>query len=173
MSSESCLLAFLVADISYVDGLFSGRYVSGDDSSVPVVLRWTLPDNDFSEAGCGYNFSRHELRKDNESSVNTGKCSCESEFEEGNPYLSGGCKVPEECTKCMEKWGACGYKVSYGGVRTFICDHHFHNGGGKSSSSRAVFLGVGISILVLILTAIGFVESLMLTYGEPTSSSIL
>ncbi|KAI3794656.1 hypothetical protein L1987_37289 [Smallanthus sonchifolius] len=141
MSGGSCVSAFLVADNSYVDGLFSGRYVVGDGSSVPVVVRWMLPDNEFSEDGCGYNFSRHELRMDNESSVSTGKCSCESEFEEGNPYLSGGCKVPEECKKCMETWGVCGYKVSYGGVRKFICDHYFHNGGGKSSSSRAVFLG--------------------------------
>ncbi|KAJ0467715.1 putative protein kinase RLK-Pelle-WAK family [Helianthus annuus] len=156
-SGESCVSAFLVADNSYVDELFSGRFVAADDSLIAVVLRWTLSDSEFSEAGCGYNFSRHELKKGSDRSVNTVKCSCESELEEGNPYLSGGCKVPEECTKCMEGWGVCGYKVSYGGVRTFVCDHHFHNGGSKPSSSRAVFLGVGISILVLVLTAVGFV----------------
>lgn len=56
-------------------------------------------------------------------------------------YLFWVLLVSEECTKCMKTWGVCGYKVSYGGVRTFICDHHFHNGGAKSSSSRAIFLG--------------------------------
>ncbi|KAL8246528.1 hypothetical protein R6Q59_007744 [Mikania micrantha] len=157
MRNKSCLSAFLVADNSYVDDLFSGQSVAGDSSSIPVVLRWTLSDNDFSEVGCGYNFTRHELLQDIGTSFNTWKCSCQSELEEGNPYLSGGCKIPEECTKCMETWGFCGFKVSYGGVRTFVCDHHFHNGGRKPSSSRAVFLGVGISILVLILVAVGFV----------------
>ncbi|KAF5768266.1 putative flavanone 3-dioxygenase [Helianthus annuus] len=103
-SGESCVSAFLVADNSYVDELFSGRFVAGNGSLIAVVLRWTLSDNEFSEAGCGYNFSRHELKKGSDRSVNTVKCSCESELEEGNPYLSGGCKVPEECKKCMEGW---------------------------------------------------------------------
>ncbi|KAK1410851.1 hypothetical protein QVD17_37392 [Tagetes erecta] len=139
-SSGSCVSAFLVADNSYVDELFPGLSDDGDDSS-KMVLRWMLLDNDYSEVGCGYNISRHELKKDNVTSVNTWKCKCWSDFEEGNAYLSGGCKVPEECTKCMEKSGLCGYKESYSGVTTFYCDHRFHHGGSKSSSSRAVFLG--------------------------------
>ncbi|PWA34786.1 hypothetical protein CTI12_AA615840 [Artemisia annua] len=45
--------------------------------------------------------------------------------------------VTEVCTKCIDKWGVCGYKVSYGGVRTYFFDDHFHNGGNKSSSQVA------------------------------------
>lgn len=91
-SGDRCLSAFLVADNSYVDDLLSGQSV-GDGSSVPLVLRWTLTDDDFSEVGCGYNLSRHELKRGSElTSVDTWKCSCFSELEEGNPYLSGGCK---------------------------------------------------------------------------------
>ncbi|PWA35218.1 wall associated kinase-like 1 [Artemisia annua] len=153
--SKSCLSAFLMASGTYVNYLFPGHSLAEDNSSVPMVLRWTLP-KDFDEESCGYIFSREKLNTGNDSSVSIAKCSCWSELEEGNPYLSGGCQVNEECTKCMRKGGFCGYKVSYGGIRTFVCDNHFHNGGSNSSSSRAIFLGVGISILVLILSAIGF-----------------
>nr|GEY89418.1 wall-associated receptor kinase-like 2 [Tanacetum cinerariifolium] len=146
---KSCLSAFMMAAKSY-----SGQSADTDTSMVPVVLRWTLP-NDFSEASCSYNFTRHELKTNDNSSVNTTKCSCWSELEEGNPYISGGCQVTKVCTKCIDKWGVCGYKVSYGGVRNYFCDTHFHNGGSKSSS-RAVIIGVGISSVVLTITAVGF-----------------
>ncbi|GJZ63020.1 wall-associated receptor kinase-like protein 2 [Tanacetum coccineum] len=62
-------------------------------------------------------------------------------MKQGNPYVLGGCQVTEVCTKCIDKWGVCGYKVSYGGVRNYFCDTHFHNGGSKASS-RAVFIGL-------------------------------
>ncbi|GJT51311.1 wall-associated receptor kinase-like protein 2 [Tanacetum coccineum] len=146
---KSCLSAFMVASKSYI-----GQSVDTDTSMVPVVLRWTLP-NDFSEASCGYNLTKHELKTNDNSSVITAKCNCWSELEEGNPYVLGGCQVTEVCTKCIDKWGVCGYKVSYGGVRNYFCDTHFHNGGSKASS-RAVFIGVGISGVVLTITAIGF-----------------
>ncbi|KAJ0456713.1 putative protein kinase RLK-Pelle-WAK family [Helianthus annuus] len=96
-----------------------------------------------------------ELKMGLHTSVFTGKCSCPYEFNEGNPYLSGECKVTEECTKCMEMSGFCVYKVSYGGRRTFICDQNVDHHG--RSKSRAAFLGVGITILVLFLTALGIV----------------
>ncbi|PWA47235.1 wall-associated receptor kinase, galacturonan-binding domain-containing protein [Artemisia annua] len=83
---NSCLSAFLAAGESYI-----GQSVDMNTSLVPVVLRWTLP-NDFSEASCGYNFTRHELHTNDSSSVNTAKCSCWSELDEGNPYISGGCQ---------------------------------------------------------------------------------
>ncbi|XP_035840271.1 wall-associated receptor kinase-like 2 [Helianthus annuus] len=154
-SNKSCLSAFLVADNSYVHDLFSRQSYDGDVSSIPTVLRWTLTNNDYSKASCNYSFSTHELHMSENTSVHTGKCSCRSEIEEGNPYLSGGCKVTEECTKCMETSGSCVYKVSYSGVRNFVCDHQFGHSRSKSSS-LAIFLGVGISILALILTALGF-----------------
>ncbi|KAI3775915.1 hypothetical protein L1987_45675 [Smallanthus sonchifolius] len=89
---RSCLYAFLVADNSYVRNLISGQSFDGKVSSIPTVLRWRLAHNDFSEASCTYNFSRHELHIGENTSHHTWKCNCLSEFEEGNPYLSGGCK---------------------------------------------------------------------------------
>ncbi|XP_076890867.1 wall-associated receptor kinase-like 9 [Bidens hawaiensis] len=153
--NKSCVSAFLVAENLYCHELFSRQSFDGDVSSIPTVLRWMLPRSYYSEASCSYNFSRHELPMSNNTSVHTGKCSCLSELEEGNPYLSGGCKVNEECTKCQEARGFCMYKVSYGGLRNFTCDYKFGHRRSKSSS-RAIFLGVGIIILILVLNALAF-----------------
>lgn len=90
--NDSSLSAFLVADNSYVDDLLSGKIGVVDNSSISIVLRWTLSENDFSKASCGYNFTSHELHTGDNTSVITTKCSCRSELEEGNPYLSGECQ---------------------------------------------------------------------------------
>ncbi|KAJ0845668.1 hypothetical protein HanRHA438_Chr15g0716271 [Helianthus annuus] len=143
-SNQSCVSAFLVADVGT---LFPNKSFPGDrpeSSSIPTVLNWTLPERYFTKVNCGYNFSTLELKMGLHTSVFTGKCSCPYEFNEGNPYLSGECKVTEECTKCMEMSGFCVYKVSYGGRRTFICDQNVDHHG--RSKSRAAFLGILILI---------------------------
>ncbi|KAI3704271.1 hypothetical protein L1987_74487 [Smallanthus sonchifolius] len=91
-NNRSCLSAFLVADNSYVRNLISGQSFDGKVSSIPIVLRWRLAHDDFSEASCTYNFSRHELQIGENTSLHTWKCNCQHEIEEGNPYLAGGCK---------------------------------------------------------------------------------
>ncbi|CAI9271798.1 unnamed protein product [Lactuca saligna] len=151
--SRSCVSAFFEAADSYVRQFFPGQSGVGSNSFVPLVLRWTLTENDISQRSCGV-IKTHKLETSNDTLVSTLTCSCQSEIEEGNPYL--GCQVSEECTKCMDTWGYCRYNESNAGVRNFYCDHRFHNGGNKSSSSRAIFLGVGISIGVLILTVTSF-----------------
>ncbi|KAI3723174.1 hypothetical protein L2E82_34585 [Cichorium intybus] len=143
--NKSCLSAFMLAAQSYVDDqFFLGQSVSVDNSHVPIVLKWTLTENDINKASCGF-IKTHKLEMSNDTASSV-TCTCQSE-EEGNPYLSGGCQVTEECRKCMETRGFCRYNESGGGVRKFFCDHHSHDGGNRSSSPRAVFLGVGISIV--------------------------
>ncbi|KAI3704273.1 hypothetical protein L1987_74489 [Smallanthus sonchifolius] len=87
-SNESCLSAFLVADYKYVDALFPGQVFVGDSSYIPMVLQWTLPEN----YSCNYNLSKVKLQIGQHDYVFTGKCSCRSELEEGNPYLPGECE---------------------------------------------------------------------------------
>ncbi|XP_042755176.1 wall-associated receptor kinase-like 1 [Lactuca sativa] len=151
-----CGYAFLVDENSYVEGR-----LAESNFYVPISLQWTLAEAEFDQIQCCHLRVRLKLDLGNGTSIASWKCSVpQSRPIKGNPYLSSGCEVTEECSRCGANNGFCYYEEIYDGelVRgwNFTCGHFPPTTGSKSRSSMGVILGVTISIGVLFLVGISF-----------------
>ncbi|KAJ0656683.1 putative wall-associated receptor kinase, galacturonan-binding domain-containing protein [Helianthus annuus] len=92
-----CGYGFLVDENSYLRGRFS---VAAKKASVPISLTWILTSSDIQDCcqGTGSPFNL-ELNMGDGTSVHTQKCFPGLRYV-GNPYLSYGCEVREECARC-------------------------------------------------------------------------
>ncbi|XP_076924607.1 wall-associated receptor kinase-like 2 [Bidens hawaiensis] len=153
-----CGYAFLVDDDSYLLGSFSVQSVADNNASVPMSLMWTLPHS--TTLSCCQGAADHmnmELDTGYGTSVESQKCSRHIGYK-GNPYISDGCEVIEDCASCPYS-SSCNYDIIYGGdgsstkVINFSCGPNISPTSIGSKSSMGVILGVGISVGVLFLTA--------------------
>ncbi|MFS8009254.1 putative wall-associated receptor kinase, galacturonan-binding domain-containing protein [Helianthus anomalus] len=95
--ARGCGYGFLVDEISYLRGRFS---VAAEKASVPISLTWILTSSDIQDCCQGAGFPRNlELNMGDGTSVHTQKCFPGLRYV-GNPYLSYGCEVREECARC-------------------------------------------------------------------------
>ncbi|KAD7478300.1 hypothetical protein E3N88_01436 [Mikania micrantha] len=150
-----CGYAFLVDDDSYLLGSFSVQSVASRNASVPMSLMWTLPHS--TALNCCREAADHmnmELDTGNGSSVESQKCSRHIGYK-GNPYLSDGCEVIEDCASCP--YASCNYDIIYGGdgsstkVINFSCGPNVSPTSLGSKSSMGVIIGISVSFGALFL----------------------
>ncbi|KAL8193853.1 hypothetical protein R6Q57_026095 [Mikania cordata] len=151
----ACGYAFLVDDDSYLLGSFSVQSVASRNASVPMSLMWTLPHS--NALNCCREAADHmnmELDTGNGNSVESQKCSRHIGYK-GNPYLSDGCEVIEDCASCP--YASCNYDIIYGGdgsstkVINFSCGPNVSPTSFGSKSSMGVIIGISVSFGVLFL----------------------
>ncbi|KAK1410850.1 hypothetical protein QVD17_37391 [Tagetes erecta] len=155
-----CGYAFLVDDDSYLLGRFSVQSVAANNSSVvPMALMWTLPHS--TTLICCRGAADHmnmELDTGNGTSIDSQKCSRHIGYK-GNPYLSDGCEVIEDCASCPYST-SCNYDIIYGGdgsstkVINFTCGPNRSSSLGSKASQSAI--GVSVSVGVLFLVAASY-----------------
>ncbi|XP_024964537.1 wall-associated receptor kinase-like 1 [Cynara cardunculus var. scolymus] len=108
---EVCRSALLMDDSLVIGKNFSLGSIPGNGASVPIGFLWTLTDRDYHELnGCSVHKSVR-LTVGKESRVKSHKCKC-GVGRYGNPYLEGGCEVPENCKGCEVNGGRCIYQIT-------------------------------------------------------------